>query len=775
MAVTTKKELSVVGHNLNRVDALSKALGTAKYMSDKKWSDALVGKPLFAKHPHALIKNLDVSKATALEGVAVVMTAKDLPGKNSYGLIIPDKPVIADVKTKYQGDVIALVAAVNAEIAQQALELIEVEYELLPVYDDPRKAMEDDAVDIHDSHPLKDKGNRLQSVVVKRGDVEKAFAEADILIENYYETPTQEHCYFELDSCTAVPDPSIGGISLYAPQQVVMGAKRALAPVFNLPHNKVRVVTTIVGGGFGGREDAAIDVCAMAGVLALKTNKTVKVEYSREDVFRTTGKRHSAYIKHRLAANKDGMITAIDVETTLNKGAYTSLGATGAVILRNAVSSGGAYYVPNVNVRSTPVFTNSPYRGAFRGFGAPQAVFAMESQVEELARKLGVDSAEIRRKNLLKVGDTTITGQVLKESSGVGLGECFEKVIERIGWDKPLDKNQGHIKRGRGTALLLYGTSATAPSEGATCFAVLDLDGSLSISASAVEMGQGISSAFAQLASESLGVSYENILVYDPESTFPDAGPTVASRNATVVGNAVVDACKQIRERLIPVAAKMLQEEPDNIDIKNSVVYAINNPEKSEPLTAVIFRAFMSQLPLAACGSWFPEPPGVNPENSQGDLFHTYSFGAHGIDLEVDTETGVITILRSILAVDVGKAINPQVVEGQLEGGAAMGIGWATMEEVIMNNGIMENTTFHNYLMPTVMDLPNLESIIVEHPNEQGPYGVKGVGEPPVVAAAAAIRNALCDALGFKIDTLPLTASRVLMEIKKNADGIAER
>ena len=772
------KALSTIGRREKRVDALSKALGTAKYVADNKRKDMLVGKPLFAGHPHALIKNVDVSKAAVLEGVVAVMTAKDLPGRNSYGAVVPDKPVICDKKTRYQGDVVALVAAIDEKTAEKALALIKVEYEPLPVYDDPRQAVKEDAVPIHDSHPMLDKGNKLVDVVVNKGDADKAFAQADIVIENNYETPTVEHCYFEPDCCIAEPDPLTGGITLHGPQQGITAARRVLGPVFGLAHNKIRVLGTVIGGGFGGREESAFDVCAIAGVLALKTGRTVIVEYSREDIFRATGKRHAAYIRHRLAATKDGKITAIDVETMLTKGAYLALGGgknpANLVVARTAVTSGGAYNVPNVKVRSYAVFTNGPYGTAFRGFGAPQAHFGIECQMDELARRVGVDPVEIRRRNMLRAGDSLIIGQVLDKGRGVGLEECLQKVTEKIGWDSSFDRGAGHIKRGRGVGILFYGTGAPVPWEGAGCLASLDMDGSLSVNIGVVEMGQGVGTAYAQLAAETLGLRLENVQVNLSDSLFPDAGPCVASRSATIGGNAVVDACRQLKERLLTVAAKMLDEDPANIDIKDRIAYVTHNPEKYEKVETVIFRAYQLQAPLSAFGSYYPKSPGINPETGQGALHEAYSYGAHAIELEVDTETGVITILRSVLAVDVGRAINPEIVEGQMEGGAAMGIGWAIMEETLMNQGIIENTAFHNYMIPTVKDLPDLESIIVEHHNETGPYGAKGVGEPPILAAAPAIRNALWDALGFKINEIPLTARRVLAEIKKNADSSAK-
>ncbi len=768
-----KKGLRIVGRSVARAEALAKATGRARYTSDFKRGDMLVAKALWAKYPHALIKSIDTSAAEQLAGVAAVMTAKDLPGRNGYGIMVPDKPVIADGKTRYEGDPVALVAAVTEEIATKALELIKVEYEVLTAYDDPREAMKDDAVLIHPNHPAADKGNLLTVVKLDRGDVEKAFREADIVIENYYETPMVEHCYLEPDICIAEPDDLTGGLHLICAQQAVYATKRCLAPVFNLPHHKVRVSSPIVGGGFGGKEDSSLDVAAVAGVLALKTKKTVCFELTREEVFRTTGKRHATYIKHRMAATKEGKITAVDVETVLNKGAYTSMGGlrepAHAVTMRTAAYAAGVYAVASAKARSYSVFTNTPYSCAFRGFGVPQAIFAVECQIDELARRLNMDPIELRRKNILRDGDHTIYGQVMKESRGLGLEECMDKVRDSIGWDKPLAQSAGPVKRGRGFAVFMYGTGIPLLFEGASCFAVLNNDATLNVNIASTEMGQGVMTVMAQMAAEALGLNYEDVLVsFSDTGRAPDSGPTVGSRSTVMVGNAVLDACRQLKDRLLAFAAKPFKADPRDLAIEGGKIFVVGKPETAESLAALIAKAYASQVPLAATGVWYPPQPSFRAEDGQGEPMHAYAFGAHAIEISVDTETGVITVDRSVFACDVGKAINPAAVEGQMEGGAAQGIGWGVMEEQVMENGVMQNAAFHNYMIPTIKDLPDLESIIVEHPNELGPFGSKGIGEPPIIPAAPAIRNAVWDALGIKMNAIPLTARTVLAEIQKN-------
>ena len=771
------KELKVVGQRLVRSEALTKATGVARYTADYKRPDMLIGKALWAQYPHALIKSIDTSLAEQLAGVVVVMTAKDLPGRNGYGILVPDKPVIADKKTAYEGDPVALVAAVNEETANRALELIKVEYEVLPAYDDPREAIKEDAIVIHPNHPAAEKGNLLTVVRLDRGDVEKAFREADIVIENYYETPMVEHAYMEPDVCIAEPDPTTGGLHLISAAQAVYANKRCLAPVFNLPHHKLRISSPIVGGGFGGKEDSTLDVCAVAGVLALKAKKTVYFELSREEVFRTTGKRHPTYIKHRMAATKDGKITAVDVETILNKGAYVSMGGMReplhAVTMRTALYAGNCYAIPNAKARSYSVFTNNPYSCAFRGFGVPQAVFAVECQVDELARRLNMDPVELRLKNIVRDGDRTISGQVMKESRGLGLEECMEKVCERIGWHKPFDRGgDSVVKRGRGFGVFMYGTGIPLLFEGASCFAILQTDGTLNINIATTEMGQGALTVMAQLAAEALGVRFEDVVVSISDTgRAPDCGPTVGTRSTTIVGNSVVDACRQIREKMLKVAAATLKADPRDLTLELGQVFVTGKPETAQSFAAIAYKAYNTQVPLAAVGTWYPPQPTFRGEDGQGDPMHAYAFGAYGVEIAVDTETGHIDVTRSVLACDIGKAINPAAVEGQMEGGAAQGIGWAIMEENLMNKGVMQNAAFHNYLIPTIKDLPELESIIVEHPNELGPFGAKGIGEPPLLAVAPAIRNALYDALDIKANVIPLTGRQVLLEIAKRAGG----
>lgn len=761
------KPLNIVGQRCLRPDSLSKVTGAAKYTADilSTRKDVLVAKALYPPFGHALIKRIDTSKARVLDGVEAVMTAKDLPGTNRYGGIVHDKPVLAENKVIYEGDAVAIVAARDLKTAELAISLIEVEYEPLEVYDDPREMLKEGAPLIHENHPLSKNTNISDTCRVEKGDIEKAFSEADIIIDNYYETPMLDHAYLEPDVCLAEPDLIQGGITLYSPQQAVHLARKALCGVFNMPQSKIRVISMIVGGGFGGKEDSTFDVSAIAGVLAIKTNKPVMFEFTRDEVFKNTGKRHACYIHHRMAADNQGNILGIDVFTVVDKGAYKSIDA---IPNRTAMYAGGAYRIPAARTLSHSVFTNHPYGCAFRALGAPQAHFAVESQIDELAHVLGMDPIELRLKNILRHGDRTIFDQVMMRERGLGIEECIVKARDAIGWDKALDNSNEKIKRGRGIACFMYGTGTGSPTDGAHCFVQAQPDGSINIGISANELGQGFLVAMAQIAAQTMGISIDKISIdYSDSASSPEAGATVASRTTVLMGNAVMDGCNILKDRFLTYAAPIMQADKRNMDIQDDMVFIKGRPESALPFGSIIAKAFANQVPLAAVGSWYP--PMVYPNaTNQGDKMHAYAFGAHAVEIEVDVETGVITVKRSILACDVGKAINPMTVEGQMEGGMAQAIGWSIMEEEFMKNGRMKNHSYHDFLIPTSLDLPKMETIIVEFPNKLGPYGAKGIGEPPLIGAAPAIRNAFYAATGIKLNTIPMTPVRVMEALEKS-------
>jgi len=755
-----------VGKRCTRPDSLAKVLGAAKYTADLVVSrkDVLHAKAVFAPYGHARIVSIDTSKAAALPGVAIVMTAKDLPAGNAYGGMLHDKPVIAEKEVLYEGDPVALVAAEDPATAAKAASLVEVVCEPLEAYDDPRMMLEKDAPLLHKTYPVPKDSNISDQVLVQKGDTKEAFEKADIVLDNWYETPMLDHAYLEPDVALAELDPIQGGITIYSPQHAVHLARKALCGVFGMPQSKIRVISQVVGGGFGGKEDSTFDVSAVAGVLAIKTGRPVFYELTREEVFKGTGKRHACWIHHRLAADKEGKILAIEVDSVIDKGAYKSIDA---IPSRTAQYAGGPYKIDHALCHSWSVFTDHPYGCAFRGLGSPQAHFAMESQMDELARKLNMDPIELRLKNMLRDGDLTIYGQPMLEERGLGLEECIKRVREEINWDKPLDNSNPRIRRGKGIACFIYGTGTGFPTDGAHCFVQAQPDGSFNIGISANELGQGFLVAMKQIAADALGIPMEKVhLDFSDSASSPESGATVASRTTTFMGNAVLDGCKKLRERFLKVAATMLQSDARQLDIEDGIVFSMGLKERGIPFGSVIAKAFATQVPLSAVGSWYPPMTYPNAIN-QGDKMHTYTFGAQAAIVAVDVETGEITVEDTVLACDVGKAINPDTVEGQMHGAMAQAISWTLMEEHFMKNGKMSNFTYHDYLIPTAMDLPNLRTIIVEHPNCLGPYGARGIGEPPIVGAAPAIRNAVLDATGIYMNQIPLTPVRVMDAIRQ--------
>ncbi len=776
-------DLKVVGHSVVRSDAFAKATGAAKYTVDMVRPDMLVAKAKWPAYPHALIKSIDVSKAEALPGVEAVMLAKDLPGKNGYGPMVADKPVIAETKVCYEGDPVALVAAVDEETALKAVDLIEVEYEVLPAYDNPMDAIKEDAVIIHPNSPFAEDGNICNTVTVTTGDVDKAFAEADVIIENDYETPYQEHTYFEQDICVAEYDWNTGGLTITSPSQAVFQGRRNLSLVYGLPQSKVRCVCPYVGAGFGGKEDSCMDVSAVAGVLALKTKKTVVFQLTREEVFRTTGKRHACWIHHKLGATKDGKIVAVEATTYLGKGAYVSMSGfkapAYAVVQRTAIYAAGTYYCPNYRTKSMGVYTNTPYGTAFRGFGVPQATYAMECQMDELARKLGMDRLAIRRLNMLKDGDQMVTGTFAMKERGLGLGECFDAVEKYAKWDQPFDHGTGPIKRGRAVCAFMYGTGIPLMFEGACVSAIINTDGSVQLNYSSTEMGQGIATTGAQMFAEEMGMKYTDIEVHFSDTlASPDSGPTVGSRSTVIVGNAIRDAARQLKANLFPVAAQMIGAQlgftVDQRDLtaEDSKIHIKGRPDIGLTYAQVVGKAYVTQVPLAVIGKWYPPHPGFQQPSGHGPTMHTFAYGAHYVEISVDTETGMMSVDKTVYACDIGKAINPIIVEGQMEGASVQAFGYGMMEEELFDtkrrNGKMENATFHSYVIPTAMDVPSDKTtIVVECPNELGPWGAKGIGEPGIIPGAPAIRNAFLDATGISVGKIPLTPYYVMEQIEK--------
>ncbi len=762
-------ELSIVGRSAIRIDAYDKVAGKLKYGADLEYPDALVGKVLRSPYPHALIKRIEIEKARRLPGVSVVLTAEHVPGRNGFGAVIPDQPVLCGDKVRYVGDGVALVAAETEEIAVQALDLIEVEYEPLPAVFSPIEALRPEASKVHA------KGNLLMTARIRKGDVEKGFEEADLILERTYSVPFLEHFYIEPDVTCAIPHPD-GTITVKGPMQAPFTVRRNIAPVLGIPINKVQVVQTPLGGGFGGKEDSSIDIGARAALLAWHTKKAVRMEYDREEITLSTAKRHPMVIQCKIGVKKDGTLLAFEGRIYNEQGAYASLGPVippaGGTHVHAVVMLPGPYVIPNINVDGYLVYTNHPYGGAMRGFGAPQVNFVHESLIDELAEGLGMDPYDLRMKNSFQLGSETATGQILDQS--VGLKDTMEKAKEAFNWKEKwrpapdLEELEKEEKRkGVGMALGWYRTSIGTSSDG--CGANLHLleDGSVLLYQGITEMGQGAYTVLSQIAAEALGVAIEDVRVITPDTdVVPEAGPTVGSRSTTLMGNAILMAAEMIKKPLLESASDLLGIPPNRLIAKNRFIYDREDPTRCIELRDAAKRSMAMGRRMLGQGWYTPPQPSLNLETGQGSPYFVYTYCTQMAEVEVDIKTGAVEVVKIVAAFDVGKAINPVLVEAQIEGGIMMGLGYALMEGLILKEGVIQNLNFQDCMIPTALDAPEITPIMIEHPTIHGPFGAKGIGEMPNIPTAPAITNAIANAIGVRIYDLPAHRERVSMGIK---------
>jgi CO/xanthine dehydrogenase Mo-binding subunit len=718
------------------------------FIADLPAEDILVGKMLFSRHPRARITAIDAGAARQLEGVRAVITAGDIPGSNQIGVILPDQPLLAAEESLWIGDCLALVAAESESAADRALELIRVEDRPLPVIDDPEKAM-------HDSEaPLHPRGNVHTHLKIRKGNVEEGFDAADIDFQETFRTQRQEHAYLETLGVAALPQGD-GSLIVRGAMQCPFYVQKGVAGVLGWPLNRVRVVQTTTGGGFGGKEDVPSEIGAFAALLAVETGRPVRMILSREEDLRRSSKRHPMTITYRMGASKDGRILAARVRVVADTGAYATISPV--VLFRSTVHAAGPYEIPNVSVDTYGVYTNSVPNGAFRGFGTPQVTFAHESMIDQLADRAGKDPIEIRLLNGLRPGSATATGQVLKES--VGLEKTLLSARRESGWKKlrGQPREDSPLRRGVGVAAMFYGVSLGARGwslDAAAASAQVHRDGSVSVAIGGTEMGQGAQTVIAQMAADRLGLSLERITMLPVDtSRVPDSGPTVASRTTVFSGNAVLDALEKIAANMSRAAAGMLGCRPEEISFSAGKV---SGQGGSVSFEEVAEQCYLGNVHLAAEG-WYVSPPcSFDERTGQGDAYYVYGYGAQVAEVEVDMETGRVRVLGITAAHDVGKAINPQGVRGQIEGGVVQGVGYALMEDFTLAGGQIMTPDLATYIIPTSVDVPRIRSIIVEAASPDGPYGAKGLGEQPIIPTAAAIANAVAHATGIRMRNLPI-------------------
>lgn len=755
--------LRAVGRSAPRPDAEAKVRGEARYADDLSFPGMLHGKAIRSDRPHARIRALDLSAVEAHPEVACVVTPEDIPGENVVPIIYRDMPLVAEGVVRYVGEPIALLAAETREAAEEAALLARVSYEDLPAAFDPREAAAPTAPQVA-VPAAAERGNVFNHMRIRTGDVARGFAEADVIVEGEYEVDYQEHAYLEPQGVIAIPEE--GGMAIYGSLQCPFYVQNAVAAVLGLPLSKVRIVQTATGGGFGGKEDVPSHLAAMAAALAWKARRPVKLVLDRAEDIATTSKRHPGFIRYRTGAKRDGTLTAVEVEFYYNAGAYQTLSS--AVLWRGLVHAPGPYRIPHVKVDGYAVATNTVPCGAFRGFGSPQVIFAHESQMDELARRLGMDPLELRARNALREGDRTATGQLLQES--VGLGRCVARARELSSWEErkrevaAYNRREKFRRRGLGVSTVMYGVGmgAKAPLlEKAGAYLKLEADGSVTLAVGTTEMGQGALTVLSQIAAEGLGLPVELVQVVPVDtSRVPDSGPTVASRTTTVQGMAVLDAARKLRARIEDAVREMFS--CPSFTIEGRLFCLPGPPPRQVDMAEVARWMWTHNWDMGAAGWAEGRPVDWDPETGHGNAYFVYSYACHVAIVEVDLLTGEAQVVRFWAVHDSGKIVNPETARGQVVGGIAQGIGYALLEELQSREGRILYPSFSAYHIPTSCDVPEVEVEFVEEPYSGGPFGAKGLGEVPLMASHAAVANALSAATGARLRAYPAIPERVL-------------
>jgi CO/xanthine dehydrogenase Mo-binding subunit len=713
-----------VGQSVRRVDGIPKVKGEFEYASDLRRDDMLFGATLRSPHPHARIVSIDPAAARTMPGVHAVLTQADVPGKKTYGLDVQDQPVLAFDVVRYAGEPVAIVAAEDPELAHQALKRIKVEYAVLSPVTDMEHALEPNAARVHPQ------GNVVRTLEIIHGDPD---AHAEVWVEGVYETGMQDQAPLGPEAGLAVPAED-GGVDLFIATQWLHADLEQLAPCLDLPVEKVRLHLSGVGGAFGAREDVSMQIHAC--LLALRTKRPVKMSYARQESFFGHVHRHPSKIWMRHGARRDGTLVNVQARLLVDGGAYTS---TSPAVIGNATTfAAGPYDVPNARLNGTAVFTNNPPCGAMRGFGAVQACFAYEAQMDKLAAALKMDPLELRIKNAARTGTILPTGQPI---TGVApVRECLERLrdLPLPAEDSPLDRdpmllpggagNVGHgeaLKRGIGYATgyknLAYSEGFDDSSEALVrVWPDRDGQGALAeVKTAAVDVGQGIDTVVTQIVRTELGI--DRVTVCPPDTTIGSSGSSSASRQTMMTGGAVQLACQAVREEIDKQGGLENLRRP----VEATRIYRHRQTRKLDP-------------------------------NGQGDPHVTFAFGAARAVVEVDQDLGLVRVVQLAVAQDVGRAINPQSVLGQIEGGSAQGLGLALMEEIALVDGQVKNASFTDYLIPTILDMPPVVSELVEEPEPGLPYGAKGVGEPSTVVVPAAVVAALRQATGRELRRAPV-------------------
>ncbi|HEY1985765.1 MAG TPA: xanthine dehydrogenase family protein molybdopterin-binding subunit [Terracidiphilus sp.] len=724
----------IVGSPVPRKEGIDKLLGKARYIDDLEREGMWHGATVRSSIPRGLIRSIDFDPLIDWSEFAIV-TAADIPGKNHVQLIFADQPCLADGRTNHCDEAIVLLAHPDKHKLREAVDAIRIEYEPLPPVFTIEESERQDTI-------IWGEDNLLKSFLLQKGDVDSAWAGAAHVIEGDYRTGAQEHLYIENNGAIAEYSAE-WGVIVWGSLQCPFYVHKSLMAIFDLPEDKVRVIQTETGGAFGGKEDFPSTLCAHAALLAMKSGHAVKIVYDRMEDLAATTKRHPSRVRHRTALDATGKLLAMDIEVATDGGAYCTLSST--VLSRATLHSPGPYVCPNVRVRSRAWATNTVPYGAFRGFGAPQAIFAIERHMDEIAGAIGMDPIELRRRNFLHDGDTTATEQVMREP--VILDQLLDRALAESDYHVrhgrfAADNPNNPVKRGLGIAAFYHGSGFTGSGERyLNSLAGLDVtvDDKVRVLVSSTEFGQGTNTILTQIAAESIGIDYADVLMAPPDTSIvPNSGPTVASRTSMVVGRLIERAGSQL--------VAMLREHAglDEHYTRDQFFAA-----------CATYRAAHGEV-VSMCR--YEAPPNIfwDDQTYRGEAYPAFAWSVHVAQVAVDTVTYSTEVEEFWSVQEVGRVLHPVLAGGQIEGGIAQAIGYALYEKVVWQNGHMANNQMTNYIMPTAQDVPPIHVYFEEIPFDHGAFGAKGIGELPHDGPAPAILNAIKDATGISFNTIPL-------------------
>ena len=729
-----------IGKSVPRKEGREKVTGSARYVDDLTFPEMIYGATVRSSAARGRILAIRFEDGIPWDEFTIV-TAKDIPCKNCVALLTEDQPCLADQVVNHPEEAVVLLAHRDRYLLEEARQAVRIEIEPLPAV----FTIEDS---LSKKHVIWGEDNIFKAYHVEKGDVDGAWSRADFIVEGEYETGAQEQLYIEPQGMIARASPA-DGVTVWGSLQCPYYVHKALVRLFGLPKDQVRVVQTETGGGFGGKEEYPSMLAAHAALLAWKSGKPVKIVYDRAEDMAATTKRHPSRTRHRTAVTRDGKLLAMEVDFTVDGGAYLTLSPV--VLSRGTIHAAGPYECPNVRIRSRAVATNVPPHGAFRGFGAPQSVFALERHLDRVASVVGLSPEELRRQNFIREGETLSVGQVIREK--VDMDKLMDRALELSGYHEKRkrfqqENSRGAIKKGIGFAAFLHGAGFTGSGEeylASEAAVEATRDGKVRVLAGSTEMGQGTNTVFAQIAAEALGLECEQVEILQPDTSLvPNSGPTVASRTTMIVGKLVETAALAIKKSLME--SGFLKEGYGAEEFADACRRYIDK-----------FGGLQSLVKYQ-----HPEDLHWDDGKYQGDAYGAYAWAVYVAEVSVDTRTAEVRVDDFVAVQEVGKVINPVLAAGQIEGGVAQGIGFALYENVVWQEGRMVNGQMTNYIMPTSMDVPPIRVFFEEIPYERGPAGAKGIGELPLDGTAPAIANAIAHATGLDIMQIPVTPEKLM-------------